>query len=251
MPALSGRSWDNADTGTQKSGSWAGPGSGLTAMPTTVNACGPRRTVRPTSSGSRPNCVVQARWDTTATAAAAFGSSSDGASRRPCAGAAPSTVKKLPDTRATFTRVGPPPATSVKSNGPKVASENASAPAARNCRYSGWLSGEKRPSSNRSCSVKSRSAPARSSGRQKCRSTVDSTTAGMLNASASVSTTVAANTRRPASERNARRRSPGTGIDHAGRGDAAPSCSVTLCLAGLDKFESQAAAGAARPNFRR
>ena len=45
----------------------------LAAMPaTTVNACGPRRTVRPTSSGSRPNCVVQARWDTTATAAAAF-----------------------------------------------------------------------------------------------------------------------------------------------------------------------------------
>ena len=36
MPGRSGRNWSTADSGTQKSGSCAGPGSGLAATPTTV-----------------------------------------------------------------------------------------------------------------------------------------------------------------------------------------------------------------------
>ena len=80
---------------------------------------------------SRPKCVVQARWETTATAGEPPGSSSPGASSRPCAGVAPSTVKKSPDTRATSTRVGAPPATIVTSRFSKAARENASAPISR------------------------------------------------------------------------------------------------------------------------
>ena len=54
MPGPSGRNWSTADSGTQKSGSCAGPGSGLAVPTTTVKTCGPRRTVRPSSTPSPP-----------------------------------------------------------------------------------------------------------------------------------------------------------------------------------------------------
>ena len=95
--------------------------------------------------GSRPNRVIQARWETTATDGTPPGSSSDGASNRPCAGTAPNSVKKSPETRVASTRVGAPPPTIVKSKLPKAARENASAsaPTSRSRTHSGWLRGKK------------------------------------------------------------------------------------------------------------